>query len=436
MRAMKDSGIEWIGEIPESWTTDKTIRIFQIIGSGTTPKSGYEEYYNGDIHWIQSGDINGSTIISTKVNVTQKAVDSISALKVYEKPFIIMAMYGASIGNISISEIDGCVNQACCVFKEGQQDFMYSFYCLRAAKAFFVWNAVGGGQPNISQDTLKQLRIPMPPLPEQQAISAYLDRQCALIDSITEKTKATIEEYKKLRQAVITQAVTKGVRGDRPMKDSGIERIDKIPSEWTELKMKYFMYIRARLGWKGLKADEYVDEGYIFIGTPNIDERGEIDWINVNYITQERYDESPEIKLSEGDVLLTKDGAGIGKCAYIDYLPQEAAPNSSLAVITCNDVMQGKYLFYYLKSYYFQKYIDQIKAGMGVPHLFQGDLKEITIAVPSIKEQSEITIHLDKKCAEIDSIIAKKEQFLTELETYKKSMIYEYVTGKKEVPQA
>lgn len=426
MRAMKDSGIEWIGEIPESWTTDKTIRIFQIIGSGTTPKSGYEEYYNGDIHWIQSGDINGSTIISTKVNVTQKAVDSISALKVYEKPFIIMAMYGASIGNISISEIDGCVNQACCVFKEGQQDFMYSFYCLRAAKAFLVWNAVGGGQPNISQDTLKQLRIPMPPLPEQQAISAYLDRQCALIDSITEKTKATIEEYKKLRQAVITQAVTKGVRGDRPMKDSGSVWFGSIPAEWSAKKLKYQFRIKKDIAGK---------EGFTVL---SITQRGIIPK-NLSSNEGQLAESYANYQLvNEGDFAMNHMDLLTG---WVDISGYNGVTSPDYRVFILNDKEHNdSYYFLYMMQMCYSNRIfyglGQGVSGMGRWRLQADKFLNFVIPIPSHDEQQEIAAYLDKKCAEIDSLIAKKEQFLTELETYKKSMIYEYVTGKKEVPQA
>ena len=431
MRQMKDSGIEWIGEIPESW---KVLFAFQCFSQVKNKNEGLSET---NLLSLSYGKLKRKSMDTTEGLLPE----SFESYNIIEANDIVLRLTDLQNDHTSLrvglSEERGIITSAYVTLRNYSKNVpKYLYYYLHSydiAKGFYGMGA--GVRQGLNWEGLKHLKMLAPTPQEQQKISTYLDRQCGLIDNVIEKTKASIEEYKKLRQAVITQAVTKGVRGDRPMKDSGIERIEKIPSEWSELKMKYFMYIRARLGWKGLKADEYVDEGYIFIGTPNIDDRGNIDWINVNYITKERYDESPEIMLSEGDVLLTKDGAGIGKCAYIDKLPSEATPNGSLAVITCNELMKGKYLFYYLKSYYFQKYIDQIKAGMGVPHLFQGDLREITIAVPSIEEQLEITEYLDKKCAEIDSLITKKEQFLTELDTYKKSLIYEYVTGKKEVPQ-
>ena len=146
-----------------------------------------------------------------------------------------------------------------------------------------------------------------------------------------------------------------------------------------------------------------------------------------------RYDESPEIRLKVGDVLLVKDGAGIGKCAIVENMPIPSTVNGSIAVISSTSFITPKYLYYYFLSEMFQQHIDLLKDGMGVPHLFQSDLKEIKITFPSKDEQKEIADCLDAKCAEIDGLIAKKEQLAKELESYKKSLIYEVVTGKREV---
>ena len=322
-------------------------------------------------------------------------------------------------------------NEAIAAFLEDKNVNLHFF---RYSSSFIIENA----QTNIynakilNQDLINNALVPFPPLPEQQKISAHLDIECAKIDDVITKTKATIEEYKKLKQSVITEAVTKGVRGDRTMKDSGVEYNDFIPCEWNEAKLKYLVYLRARLGWRGLKADEYVDNGFIFLSAFNII-NNKLDFSEVNYINQFRYDESPEIKLNLGDVLIVKDGAGIGKCAYVDYMPKESTPNGSLAVITPNDKLYGKYLYYYFLSSMFQERILQLKDGMGVPHLFQGDMREILIPVSNVEEQQEIANYLDKKCTEIDRLIECKQKLLAELENYKKSVIYEYVTGKREV---
>lgn len=137
--------------------------------------------------------------------------------------------------------------------------------------------------------------------------------------------------------------------------------------------------------------------------------------------------------MNVGDILLVKDGAGIGKCAYVEYLPRESTINGSIALITTGRLLCGKYLYYFLLSKLMQKYVDRIKGGMGVPHLFQRDIKEIKIPIPPLEEQKEIVAYLDEKCSRIDKLIAKKEELVADLESYKKSLIYECVTGKREV---
>jgi type I restriction enzyme S subunit len=205
---MKDSGIEWIGAIPEGWTKEKTVRVFQTIGSGTTPKSNNESYYEGNCHWIQSGDINGGIITDSKASVSDEALKVFSALKVYSAPFLIIAMYGASIGNLSFSVIDGCVNQACCVLKDTIQNLRYCFYTLKTAQSYLIWKAVGGGQHNISQETIKQLWLPIPPVSEQCEIAAYLDNKCAEIDSIIDSKQQFLTKLESYKKSMIYECVT------------------------------------------------------------------------------------------------------------------------------------------------------------------------------------------------------------------------------------
>lgn len=205
---MRDSGFEWIGQIPEHWGKDKIIRAFRMIGSGTTPKSTDESNFDGDINWIQSGDINGGIMTSCKNRVSNETVANCSALKVYSAPFIIVAMYGASVGNTSISTIDGCVNQACCVLGSSALNFSYAFSVIKSCKDYWLRKAVGGGQPNISQDTIKQTWIPIPSIDEQQAIADYLDKKCADIDSLIQTKQSKIDSLKEYKKSIIYEYVT------------------------------------------------------------------------------------------------------------------------------------------------------------------------------------------------------------------------------------
>lgn len=204
----KDSGVEWIGEIPEHWDKDKIIRMFKTIGSGTTPKSTEDSNFQGTINWLQSGDINGNIITESKHKISLETLKEYSVLKIYKAPFIVVAMYGASVGNISISDIDACVNQACCVMSNSNHDFRFLFYTIKSAKNYLIYRAVGGGQPNISQDILKNLWLPNPPLSEQQSIANYLDQKCKEIDELISVKKDKIEKLKAYKKSVIFEYVT------------------------------------------------------------------------------------------------------------------------------------------------------------------------------------------------------------------------------------
>lgn len=261
MREMKDSGIEWIGEIPKEWVCCKVKNATSFVGSGTTPTSSNQEFYDGDISWIQSGDLyKAAAVESVEKKLTLKALKSFSALHIYQAPFIVMAMYGASVGNTAFSKIDACCNQACCCIKNNEffnLNFMY--YWLILAKIDFLGRAIGGTQPNISQEKIRNQHIVKPSLEEQQQIADFLDTQCSEIDATAEdiqKEIALLEDYKK---SVITEAVTKGLNPDAEMKDSGVKWLPKIPKHWKVIPSKYLFAnsdIRRQTGDEQLTASQ------------------------------------------------------------------------------------------------------------------------------------------------------------------------------------
>lgn len=206
---MKDSGVEWIGEIPMGWLRDKINRIYDIIGSGTTPKFDDAKDNSGPINWIQSGDVYlGGDITKVKNQIAESFLSEYSALKFYKPPFVVIAMYGASIGNMAISHISGCVNQACCVLGNPRENFNYTYYALQALKRHLLSSALGGGQPNISQQIIKAQWLPVPPLPEQTAIADYLDSKCAAIDAIIAEKETLIAELEAYKKSLIFETVT------------------------------------------------------------------------------------------------------------------------------------------------------------------------------------------------------------------------------------
>jgi hypothetical protein len=168
----------------------------------------------------------------------------------------------------------------------------------------------------------------------------------------------------------------------------------RLPTGWSRNKLGFLATVKARLGWKGLKAEEYVDEGYIFLSTPNIKE-SQIDFENVNYITRERYVESPEIMLEVGDVLIAKDGSTLGICNVVRHLPAPATVNSSIAVVRPSSALDSVYLYYLFRSHPFQLLVSRMKGGMGVPHLFQADLRKFEVLLPPRDLQAQIGAYLD-----------------------------------------
>ena len=205
---LKDSGIEGLGRIPIHWEVMKVTRLFEI-GSGTTPSTDYADYYGGDVAWITTSELRESVVMSTKKTVTREALRAYATLCVYPKDSVAVAMYGATIGRIGVLGTEAAVNQACCVFSRPNGiDVWFWFYWLQFRRSYLISLGYGGGQPNLSQDLLKAIRIPIPPLSEQSAIVQYLDKATASIDTAIERTRRQIELMEEYRTRLISDVVT------------------------------------------------------------------------------------------------------------------------------------------------------------------------------------------------------------------------------------
>ena len=207
---MKNSGVEWIGNIPEHWDVKKNTHLFNKIGSGTTPTSSDLSYYDsGDINWLQTGDLNNDYIVATSRKINQKAMSKFSSLKLYDENSLVIAMYGATIGKVGLLKIKSTTNQACCVLGNSDKVFMkYIFYVMQFAKNHLISNSYGGGQPNINQDMIKNLRIPYPNLQEQEKIANYLDDLNEKIYKTSKGYQTQIDRLKEYKKILINQAVT------------------------------------------------------------------------------------------------------------------------------------------------------------------------------------------------------------------------------------
>ena len=422
----EDSGIEWIGDIPSHWEVTKYKYHFRI-------KGGFP--FNSE---LITNDPTEFPIIRIG-NVTSGEIDVYYSGELFEKiPVVDKGDYVISLtGDFRIRRWEGktaLLNQRCgLILPLGGLNRKYLFYFLPLTFSVIEKTKYFTTLKNLSNSEVKDIEMCCPPPHEQEQIVAFLDRKTTLLDSLIEKTVRKIELLKEKRTSLINEVVTKGLNPDVEMKDSGVEWIGEIPTHWDKNRLDFLFRLYGRLGWKSLKADEYVDDGYVFLSTPNL--KGKcIDYENVNFITKQRYDESPEIMLENGDVLLVKDGSTLGIVNIVENLPRPSTVNSSIGVLKRkSDEIIPRFMFYFLKSNFSQKIIDRIKGGMGVPHLFQSDIKKFLILVPTLKEQKEIINHLDEQTSTIDSSITREEKRIELLKEYRQSLISEVVTGKVKV---
>ena len=442
MREMKASGISWLGEFPSNWELRKIKYCLQERVEKNNPVRTTEI--------LSLTAKQGVIPYDQKEGGGNKPKEDVSAYRLAYPGDIVMNSMNILSGSVGLSQFFGCVSPVYYMLRpwNAKEDVRYYNYIFQTTmfqrSLFGLGNGIlikesGNGKLNtirmrIPMDKFGSLFIPVAPIDEQRRIADFLDAKCAEIDALTADIQTQIDTLEQYKRSIITETVTKGLNPNAEMKDSGIQGVGKTPSHWKTTRLCYECYIRARLGWRGLKADEYVEEGYAFISAFNI-QNGKLVWTPLNYITKERFDESPEIKLHSGDVLIVKDGAGVGKCARVDDLPMGGAtPNSSIAVITPSKNLNYRYVCYYLQSAVFNNFVLLLYNGMGVPHLTQEVMSKIKILVPPLKEQMVISDYLDAKCTEIDAVVETKKAQLATLDEYKKSLIFEYVTGKKEVP--
>lgn len=423
MREMKNSGIEWIGDIPSDWNI-RAIKALFYVYAGATPKSEVPEFWDGNINWITPADYKTEDkfVENGRKQITEMGYRSCGTNLVPAGSIIFSKR--APIGSVVISKVDLCTNQGClsCVPKH-ELSINYFYFMLSVFTEIF--NLLGSGTTfkEISYDSFVNFKIPYPTTEEQKKIADFLDEKCAEIDTVIEKTKATIEEYKKLKQSVITQAVTKGIRPNRPMKDSKNIWFGNIPFDWEIQKIKYVFTI---------KKDIAGEEGYTVL---SITQRGITpkDLSKNEGQLAENYSKYQLVNI--GDFAMNHMDLLTG---WVDISKFSGVTSPDYRVFMLNDKNKNsdKFYLYLMQMCYFNRIfygLGQGVSGMGRWRLQADKFLNFTIPVPPTVEQKEIADYLDKKCFEIDELIAKKTSLLSELESYKKSLIYEYVTGKKEV---
>ena len=426
-RAMKDSGIAWIGEIPEGWKVGRVKNGFYIKKE--------EAHQENPI--ILSLARSGVRVRDMSKNEGQIAESYYNYNVVAVGDLLINPMDLYSGANCSISKVAGVISPAYINLgsKPGYCGSYYDYYFKTQYWAMALF-AHGKGVSfdnrwTLSNEDLMQYYIPVPPIAEQVKIANYIDSECAQIDAVIEQTRASIEEYKKLKKAVITEAVTKGIRPGRKMKDSGIEWIGEIPEEWTVCKLRHIGSTQNGIS----KGGEFFGEGFPFVSYGDVYRNYSLPK-KVSGLVKSTKEEQSLYSVKRGDIFFTRTSETIEEvgfsCVCEQTIPEATFAGFLIRVRPYDDAMDIGYSKFYFRSNHHRFYLVKQMNLVTRASLGQALLKGMPVLLPSKNEQCEIAEYLEEKCTEIDSIISSKEQIIAELEIYKKSLIFEYVTGKKE----
>ena len=425
---MKESGIDWIGQIPEEWEVKDIKHIFEEIGSGSTPKSDNEIFYDGDINWIQSGDLyQTDTVTSVSKTISYQGFKSTSALKIYKHPFIALAMYGASVGNVAISCIDACVNQAVVVMLGSSEKVGFGKYAIEASKSNLIFSAQGGTQPNISQNLIKNWSIPQPDSSEQTKIADFLDKKTAQLDKAKALLEEQIQKLKDYRASLIYETVTKGLDKTSPMKDSGIDWIGQVPGGWGVKRLKDYVDFQTGTtppssigvnqegkGIRWFKPGDFSDESIDLTSAEN--------YITSEVVHQQKLSVYPE------KTILVVGIASIGKVGYSE---NHSYSNQQITALKVTGQIFPKYLAYLMFSS--GQYIRETALYTIVPIINNQYLSSLKIVLPNLEEQESIVEYLDRQIMQINKMITIKNQQIKNINEQRQTLIYDYVTGKRRV---
>lgn len=434
MREMKDSGVEWIGEIPSSWKVYKNKYLLEEMYSGGTPIATNDAFYpDQGTPFVSISDMSNDDFVSTTKKFVSDAGIADKKLKVLPVGTILYSIY-ATIGAISELKIDATISQAIVAFTLKDQCIkQYYKYCLSSMREYISSETNDNTQFNLSAEKVSRFRFPLPLFEEQHRIADYLDTKCAQIDRAIARQQEVIEKLKEYKLSVITEAVTKGLNPDVPMKDSGIEWIGDIPEGWEVSALKN--YIDVLPGYAFASLDFDTENGVPLLRGVNVTPSG-LRWDDVVYWNKPITDELEAFLLCENDIVFGLDRPWINEGTRITIISKSDLPCLLLqrvCRIRSTEGLDFRIVYYWLSSLMFQEVVSLATTGVSVPHISTRQIGNFSIVVPSITEQCEIVDYLDSKCSSIDSVISQKNGIIGKLTEYKRSLIYEVVTGKREV---
>ena len=428
----RDSRIKWIGEIPEGWEVRK-IKHFSKLFTGSTPDSGNEKYWDGNITWVTPADLSVQQKFIKESKRTISHEGYINSGTDFVNVGAIILATRAPIGYPTIVGTKLCFNQGCKAF-EIKKDIIsdYAYYFLDAYIDVLISKGNTTTFGELSTYDLASFPLLKPPLPDQTTIISFLDKRTARFDALIEKDKRLIALLKEKRTALINHAVTKGLNPNAKMKRVTHDLIEKIPENWDILALKHIVSRKITDGPH--ETPDFLDKGIPFISAEAI-KQDKIDFTKMRgYISEELHEiYCTKCKPKKDDVFLVKSGATTGNVAIVQS-DEEFSIWSPLALIRSDkQKLLPKLLYYILLSDYFKKTVElswsfgtQQNIGMGV-------IENLSIIVPEIKEQKILLEILGKQTSKIDKTIQEIEEKVKLLEEYKKSLIHHVVTGKVDV---
>lgn len=430
MPKMKYSGIEWIKEIPDNWDKIKIKNLCSKIYAGGTPSTDVFEYWDGNIPWLPSGACHDNIINEANIFITEKGYKN-SSTKLIPKNTTIIAMTGATCANVGYITFDSCANQSVTAFINNHNKLFskYLFYTLQGAREYILTYQTGGAQAGINVENCRNLIIPLTGIAEQKLIAEFLDEKVDTIDNIICDLNNQIEILNKYRKQLITETITTGLNKNVKYKDSNIDWMGKIPDHWEIKRLKYLGSARNGLTYE---PEDQSEEGLLVLRSSNI-QNGKLCLDDNVYVDMKV---PKNIILKKNDLLIcSRNGSRnlIGKNILID----ERMEGNTYGAFMCVFRSQyNKYIHYVLNSNIFDHYLNTFLTST-INQLTNNNLYTIKIPIPmDIEEQDKIVEYLDTKCKIIDELIENKQKQKERMEQYKKSVIYEYVTGKKRVEGA
>ena len=429
---MKDSGIEWIGEIPNHWKVGKVKNVFSatktIVGNDVDSYQRLALTLNGVVKRSKADD----------TGLQPEKFETYQILRPNELVFKLIDLQNISTSRVGRSSYEGIVSPAYIVLHEKfDRSTKFAEYFFLAMWMHQIFNQLGadGVRSNIGTSALLNLPFIIVPNDEQSAIAAYLDTQCAKIDEIIAQAKASIEDYKQWKASIIYEAVTKGLDSNVKMKDSGIEWIGKVPTHWRVTKIKNFVSIRSgiTLGKQYPPGTQLISCPYLRVANVKA-EYVDLQDVATIMVTSE---EAEKYALKSGELLMTEGGdrdkLGRGTIWHGE-IPGCLHQNHVFAVQVNEKYMLTKFLDYLTASPVGREYFDlTAKKTTNLASTNSTTILQFSVPIPPLPEQEKIIAILDRNTATINEVIAEKETLMSDLESYKKSLIYEVVTGKRRV---